>query len=64
MNPPMLCGPSPARLRSEPSTGDGMAGPRLIAGAANLLAMESTDGQGTQAEAMLFGQLMRTVQMI
>ena len=40
------------------------AGPRSIAGAANLLAMATTNGQGTQAEAMLFRQLMRTAQAI
>lgn len=37
---------------------------RSIAGAANLLAMASTHGQGTQAEAMLFRQLMQTAQAI
>ncbi len=40
------------------------AGPRSIAGAANLLAMATTHGQRTQAEAMLFRQLMRTAQAI
>ena len=43
---------------------DDVAGPRSIAGAANLLAMATTHGQGTQAEAMLFRQLMRTAQAI
>lgn len=39
-------------------------GPRSFAGAANLLAMATTHDQGTQAEAMLFRQLMRTAQAI
>ncbi len=37
---------------------------RSIAGVASLMAMASTGGQGTAAEAMLFRQLMRTAQAI
>lgn len=37
---------------------------RSIAGVASLMAMASTGGQGTVAEAMLFRQLMRTAQAI
>lgn len=40
------------------------AGVRSIAGAAKVLSMASTGGQGTQAEAMLFRQLMQTAQAL
>jgi len=53
-----------AQIRARDVRPKNSAGPRSIAGAANLLAMATTHGQGTQAEAMLFRQLMRTAQAI
>ena len=53
-----------AQIRARDVRPKNTAGPRSIAGAANLLAMATTHGQGTQAEAMLFRQLMRTAQAI
>jgi hypothetical protein len=53
-----------AQIRARDVKPKNTAGPRSIAGAANLLAMATTHGQGTQAEAMLFRQLMRTAQAI
>ena len=53
-----------AQIRARDVGRQNTAGPRSIAGAANLLAMATTHGQGTQAEAMLFRQLMRTAQAI
>ncbi len=53
-----------AQIRARDVGHKNTAGPRSIAGAANLLAMATTQGQGTQAEAMLFRQLMRTAQAI
>jgi hypothetical protein len=44
-----------------PKTSSGL---RSIAGAASLLAMATTHGQGTQAEVMLFQQLVRTAQSV
>jgi hypothetical protein len=44
-----------------PKTSGGL---RSIAGAAQLLAMATTHGQGTQAEVMLFQQLVRTAQSV
>ena len=53
-----------AQIRARDAGRKNTAGPRSIAGAANLMAMATTHGQGTQAEAMLFRQLMRTAQAI
>ena len=53
-----------AQIRARDVGRKNTTGPRSIAGAANLLAMATTHGQGTQAEAMLFRQLMRTAQAI
>jgi len=53
-----------AQIRARDVAAKNTAGPRSIAGAANLLAMATTHGQGTQAEAMLFRQLMCTAQAI
>ena len=53
-----------AQIRARDVRAKNTAGLRSIAGAANLLAMATTHGQGTQAEAMLFRQLMRTAQAI
>ncbi|MEO7122689.1 MAG: hypothetical protein ABI400_06150 [Lacisediminihabitans sp.] len=44
-----------------PKTSGGL---RSIAGAASLLAMATRHGQGTQAEVMLFQQLVRTAQSV
>ena len=53
-----------AQIRARDVRRKNTARPRSIAGAANLLAMATTHGQGTQAEAMLFRQLIRTAQAI
>lgn len=53
-----------AQVRARDVRPRSSSGLRSIAGAASLLAMASTQGQGTQAEAMLFRQLMRTAQAI
>lgn len=53
-----------AQIRARDVRPKNSSGLRSIAGAASLLAMASTNGQGTQAEAMLFRQLMRTAQAI
>ncbi|MGE3194637.1 MAG: relaxase/mobilization nuclease domain-containing protein [Microbacteriaceae bacterium] len=53
-----------AQIRARDVRPKSSSGLRSIAGAASLLAMASTQGQGTQAEAMLFRQLMRTAQAI
>ena len=53
-----------AQIRARDVRPKSTSGLRSIAGAASLLSMASTHGQGSQAEAMLFRQLMRTAQAI
>lgn len=53
-----------AQIRSRDTTPKQPSMLRSIAGVASLMAMASTGGKGTMAEAMLFQQLMRTAQAI
>jgi hypothetical protein len=53
-----------AQIRAREERPRSSAGLRSIAGVASLLAMASTGGHGTQAEALLFRQLMRAAQAI
>ncbi|WP_240423266.1 relaxase/mobilization nuclease domain-containing protein [Leucobacter sp. wl10] len=53
-----------AQIRARDTAPRGTHALRSIAGVASLMAMASTGGRGTMAEAMLFRQLMRTAQAI